>query len=143
MNPDVQVPQMELRVKVAELCGWTPASESRRWWLPPSFWNWIEGSRRQDGLPDFLNDLNACHEFEKIILAKSDGVPRPDLWDKYIQYLGGDWPSSMVTHATAEQRCLAFVKTMEPPSDPTATDNQPASQDIPKSSSAVERGSVT
>ncbi len=59
---------------------------------------------------DVLNDLNAMHEAEKVLLEKSDGVSPPDLFDDYCQRLGGSL--FHCTHATAAQRAEAFLGTL-------------------------------
>ena len=57
--------------------------------------------------PDYPNDLNACHEMEKEVLALG-------LWDSYwsklIQLLPrNDTPTSYAGRATAAQRSEAFL----------------------------------
>lgn len=103
--------QMELRRKVAELCGWKilgPRSvngpQSQQWRMLP--WDEV--------VPNFPNDLNACHAFEK---GMTD--------DQRVRYrirlmFNSDGPKAVfrtveaaLCHATAEQRCRAYVKTME------------------------------
>lgn len=65
-----------------------------------------------DIIPDYPNDLNACHEFEKtlsreqavkyrLILARNSDGPK-------AQYRTVE---AAMCHATAEQRCRAFLAT--------------------------------
>lgn len=52
-------------------------------------------------LPDYLNDLNAIHEAEKLIMDESSII--------YVEYLG---QISCPWHATAAQRAEALLKTI-------------------------------
>ena len=75
------------------------------WAETPDTWR---GKDVRPWLPDFLNDLNACHEFE-IWLLKN----HPDLRAVYrrilIECVGSD---GLYWMATAAQRCEAFLKTI-------------------------------
>ena len=117
----------EQQIKVAELCGLTIQecayrsgeyyvwSEQRNKLLAEQ-WEADPSGEYDDGmmeLPDYLNDLNACHEFEET------------LGDKYEEYAArlqglntppwGGIPLSIwdLFHATAAQRCEALVLTTE------------------------------
>jgi hypothetical protein len=121
--------QMDLRVKVAELCPnlfelhetWSVEHQAMRTFL----------TRKGEGVTgdeiDPLCDLNACHEFEH----KWHDSPSGAMWYNYMRALdgicgkAGDDPR----HATAEQRCRAFVKTMERPSSPSGTDSSSATRE--------------
>ena len=54
-------------------------------------------------LPDYLNDLNAMHEAEKVIRERADRV------DSYLDQLDGAMSG---VHATAAQRAEAFLRTL-------------------------------
>lgn len=60
---------------------------------------------------DYLNDLNACHEMEKMLTK--------DQWQRYTSLLNSDLRAAgqgimqAICHATAAQRCEAFLKTLE------------------------------
>ena len=60
-------------------------------------------------LPDYLNDLNAMHEAEKLLTDEQ--------WTEYYDNLLDTTKPSFVlrdiTHATATQRAEAFLKTIE------------------------------
>ena len=62
-------------------------------------------------LPDYLNDLNACHEAEKVLTEK--GV---NAWWGYVAFINRHNPRPFGTetavHATAAQRCEAFLRTL-------------------------------
>jgi hypothetical protein len=118
----------KLRIRVAELCGWD--------WDENSAWNPV-GQRHDrnhhpfanepDGislLPDYPNDLNACHEFEKWLLSQSKINKRETPFHHYFHELhkvcanSDEFDAPMKAEnwavtATAEQRCRAFVATME------------------------------
>ena len=61
--------------------------------------------------PDYLNDLNACHEMEKVLTEK--GV---NAWWSYVAFINRHNPRPFGTetavHATAAQRCEAFLRTL-------------------------------
>ncbi len=105
----------EQTIKVAVLCEW------RMHPLDHGDWCWehdklcvvggprIDESRSLhisiDGLPDYLNDLNAMHEAEELL----DGVQDNELL--YAELLNV-LTSGMEHKATAAQRAEAFVLTM-------------------------------
>lgn len=115
----------ELRIKVAELCGWK--KEQIEAWkvvrdlkkeqskLPrprDSFSGWsmidkIEAAESSEQYygdpPDFPSDLNACVEFEK-------GLTNKDLCVRYILNLDAVCGDESIISATAEQRCRAFIQ---------------------------------
>lgn len=105
---------MELRVKVAELCGWKPAAPGvtgeLRWQFEPGgCFCYI------NALPDYPNDLNACHEFEKAMFGGHRGAYFYNLGEILGQTVQpqGWYDAWILGTATAEQRCRAFVATME------------------------------
>ena len=103
----------EQGVKVAECCGWECPE-----YLPVSEGIWPE--KRSDcgdlqgigslgysyALPDYLNDLNAMHEAEKLIPEHLH-----DHWLFQLDCTGARGARLLVT-ATAAQRAEAFVLTM-------------------------------
>jgi len=100
MSPEAQ------RIAIAQACGWTGFN-------PDNIPDCLQyTARRVDGkwglIPDYLNDLNACREFE-IWLLKN----HPDLRAVYrrilIECVGSDGHYWM---ATAAQRCEAFLRTI-------------------------------
>lgn len=58
-------------------------------------------------LPDYLNDLNDCHEMEKTLHDATEMKYQEQLFD--ICY---GFPGTNVWQATARQRCEAFLKTI-------------------------------
>lgn len=109
--------QEEQRIAIAELRGWRRLKSSPvlRYWSHPD--DDPEGNEENEVftlemLPDYPNDLNACHEMENhlteqqkigyyhnLSLWREDtGEPTENLYE--------------VVHATAAQRCEAFLKTI-------------------------------
>jgi hypothetical protein len=105
----------ELRVKVAELCGWKKVEEES------AIWNnvWTLNGKKPQGLcntapPLYHCDLSAMHEAERNIglgqltaymRLLGENAPMKDM-----DVARDDWASC---HATARQRAEAFVLTME------------------------------
>ena len=83
MNPEHQ------RVAIAEACGWLK----------------VHG-HSVAGIPDYLNDLNAMHDAERVLVRLQ--------WVSYLRRLqtlcdeSVTWP----IHATASQRAEAFLRTI-------------------------------
>jgi hypothetical protein len=107
MTPEAQ------RIAIAEACGWKFRKAGSGFELlepdgqrncadTDPLTNWQSFSYR---LPNYLNDLNAMHEAEKV-LGK-------DHWHEYWKYLETyDANPYCVCFATAAQRCEAFLKTL-------------------------------
>ncbi len=71
-----------------------------------------DGTRISDSAPpDYMNDLNAMHEAEKV-LRPNDGIYDWPLWDKYIEYLLNLTRKYDLAHASAAQRAEAFLRTI-------------------------------
>jgi hypothetical protein len=119
MTPEQQ------RIAIAEACGLTPHPDNDnrpddlKFWSPqysgkPGLVYTLDGpeygefprSQHDARLPDYLNDLNAMHEAEKMI----KGTP---YWKTYetllAQIVSGD---NGMFHITASQRAEAFLKTL-------------------------------
>ena len=105
MNPEQQ------RIAIAEACGWKLKSNG----LSP-MWSWQNESlihrikwvahkvmASQGVLPDYLNDLNAMHEAEKV-LTESQMTTMSQYLHRKLGMLWG--------FATADQRAEAFLKTL-------------------------------
>lgn len=112
----------QIRIAIAEVLGWkfsdTVDRFGNRFYERGDQWRRVgDYPNTYEPLPDYLNDLNACAEFERTLsegeitdygievfrimnqtdrsIASVDGDP---LWGKLIQ-------------ATARQRCEAFLRT--------------------------------
>lgn len=91
------------RIAIATLLGWklwefTGTNHDEVWWSDP---NGV--SKLRDNPPDYLNDLNACHEMEKVLTN--------DQRDDYMGWIDDDREFEFIT-ATAQQRAEAFLKTI-------------------------------
>ena len=102
MSPEAQ------RIAIAEACGWTGVRRAG-----PKHWDSLVGRSPRathlgegfERVPDYLNDLNAMHEAEKVLT-------RPQ-WESYTSALFvtcDDWPSAL--RATAAQRAEAFLRAL-------------------------------
>ena len=98
MNPEQQ------RIAIAEACG--------KWhsgW-PHEYMNQADRLRH---IPNYLNDLNAMHEAEKVLTDDQWPIYRDEI---RLVVLGpirmvSDWCKSDI-HATASQRAEAFLRTI-------------------------------
>ena len=117
----------ELRVKIAEACGWRHFGCTGCNATPCRCTEWIHEDRGPCSLPDYLNDLNAMHEAEKELTPEQqyeygehlaalcigkEFHERDDDGDGFIPN-GFGW--FLAIHATARQRALAFVQTIAAP----------------------------
>jgi len=104
MNPEAQ------RIAIAEACGWTRGKRRELSFSNPDKQiehdSWINpGGISERKLPDFLNDLNAIYEAEKVLnyYQQSEFVSR--LSSKVSHGFN-------FCHATAAQRAQAFLRTI-------------------------------
>lgn len=107
MSPEKQ------RIAIAMACGWIIANPENdrpdyRHWTPPGCVakpNHMYG----DKPPNYLADLNACHEMEQVLTH--------DQHIDYMEWLGlcsDDYGHKVwaYVHATAAERCKAFLRTL-------------------------------
>ena len=102
MKPEQQ------RVAIAEACGWRLFSQFKNLWAPPR--SVVEYDCDAYPLPDYLNDLNAMHEVEKVLTPEQ-------LVDYCAFRLRAATGEGCVTdykmiRATATQRAEAFLRTI-------------------------------
>jgi hypothetical protein len=110
MKPEAQ------RIAIAEACGWTTIGTTGNHGVPYGL-HPIESKRskhRLDDLPDYLNDLNAMHEVEKVLNNAQ--------WQTYLNKLEditgaqntGTWWECIqcAVQSTAAQRSEAFLRTL-------------------------------
>ena len=88
--------QEQKRIAIAEACGWNEMRDGR----------WKLGDQVERFLPDYLNDLNAVHELEKILEG--------GLRSTYDAWLGitAKQDHCFIWETTAAQRCEAIGKTL-------------------------------
>ena len=113
MKPEAQ------RIAIAEACGWKlvviPESEREIGIYVDQYWTNPSGESEE--LPDYLNDLNAMHEAEKVLKQNQfHGVNYPHSLFKVVT--GLEWKGDMgyffpmVIRAPAAQRAEAFLRTI-------------------------------
>ena len=101
MTPDQQ------RIAIATACGWTDTQI-------------IDGKYGQTDVPDYLGDLNACHEMEQVLTYEQK--------EQFIFWLNHLHPSADIhyaekkrelrldvfdlVHSPAAQRAEAFLRTL-------------------------------
>jgi len=108
MTPDEQ------RAAIAKICGYTDIRHQRLYAGDQDLWGTKlkDGEKHRNRLPDYLNDLNAMHEAEKVLIDK--GV---NAWWAYVAFINRHNPtpfkSETAVNATASQRAKAFLQTLE------------------------------
>jgi hypothetical protein len=95
------------RIAIAEACGYTHVRIVKAIEGPPDI-GIGHHPTEPHSIPDYLNDLNAMHEAEKIVLSNSG------LWTKYVSELR---LQSALTglphfHIPADQRAEALLRTI-------------------------------
>jgi hypothetical protein len=112
MNEELQ------RIKIAEACGWKRVTDGHyESWVSPEgyeyqvMFGWQTYKDGTDILPDYLNDLNAMHEAEKILSLNQQNA--------YINILNEMPDYKCPVHhdfqwccSTAAQRAEAFLRTL-------------------------------
>ena len=109
MTPEAQ------RIAIAEACGWKhidyTAYDDGVHGCPPYAKIGEPGMENLPLLPDYLNDLNAMHEAEKVLTAQQQSIFVTKLCDIAPNHIGQDW-RWLIVHATAAQRAEAFLRTI-------------------------------
>ena len=105
MKPEQQ------RIAIAEKCGWT-LTESKVFGIDPK-------THGLDSIPHYLEDLNAMHEAEKVLLSGmkcTDDVVAGTLSGDYFMRLSDvtERDDHMMFTATAAQRAEAFCRVFWP-----------------------------
>ena len=112
MTPDEQ------RIAIARACGWTNVAPVIVKNVKHEGDDITVGIRSDDGwIPDYLNDLNAMHEAEKVLTPKHQPDKGESQWGEYLGWLGFcvDYNTREVYEcvtATAAQRAQAFLRTL-------------------------------
>lgn len=94
----------EQRIAIAEACGWDVNPRP----LGAVLCYYKVGNDRDfhASLPNYLNDLNAMHEAEKLLFTRNDWSG--SRFETILQDMTTSWP----WHASAAQRAEAFLKTI-------------------------------
>jgi len=118
MTPEQQ------RIAIAQACGWINIG-----WHPRNYFNeatdralgntrdwWRHPDKREvcmeADLPDYLNDLNACHEMEKAMDREQAAAYHDFLRESTPSCATMKcWADRWTYHANAAQRCEAFLRT--------------------------------
>ena len=97
----------EQRIAIAEACGWQVWHQENSVWLGES----PDGVEHVP-IPNYLNDLNAMHEAEKV-LTTMQGVDYAGYLGKVVARAARKLGQHHVWHATAAQRAEAFLRTID------------------------------
>jgi hypothetical protein len=109
MTPEAQ------RIAIAEACGWE--GPFKHWHFGQLLGFRYRGKGIEQNVPDYLNDLNAMHEAEKVLVnhdyAKYEFV-LGEVCDKWTKenLMGATLMQSTSVSATAAQRAEAFLRTL-------------------------------
>ena len=87
----------EINIAIAEACGWTTKHKGL----------WVERLQTYAALPDYLNDLNAMHEAEKVL----KGGMRSKYDAELTLICSRDY--NFIWESTASQRAEAFLRTID------------------------------
>ena len=98
MTPEKQ------RIAIAEACGYTHVRIVKSLDGPPDHCIGHHPAQPHS-IPDYLNDLNAMHEAEEVLMGEQENAYITTLCLK-VQ------PEPKLFHATASQRAEAFLKTI-------------------------------
>ena len=123
MSPEAQ------RIAIARACGWEQVGlpSHPHIWRSPTGEGWrgpfryavssvrLKGREQCEVYPDFLSDLNAMHEAEKVLFTS---VWRTNEWESHVRRITqrdadeGTGLYERIIRATAAQRAEAFLKTI-------------------------------
>ena len=98
------------RIKIAEACGYTHVRIIKAIEGPPDI-GIGHHPTEPHSVPDYLNDLNAMHEAEKILKEKRLFFKYHLALSALPQFQGNNHLNHF--HATAEQRAEAFLRTLD------------------------------
>lgn len=107
--------EQEQRIAIAESQGWEVLKDTtgryklgRKKGINGGDWTY---------LPDYPNDLNACHEFEESLLPFDYSMYELELGRVVVRHsTDADWasglasPNAHMSHAKAKYRCEAFLR---------------------------------
>jgi hypothetical protein len=102
MTPEKQ------RIAIAEACGWTRNGHLS--WFHPTHGQQTskDWDSPEKALPDYLTDLNAIHEAEKL-LTDIEFIR----YFRFIEVMHPEWiKEKTLIHATAADRAEAFLRTI-------------------------------
>ena len=91
----------QMRIKIAEACGWKRLGNGL--YAKDGF----HGRKVESDLPDYLNDLNAMHEAEKVLTRSQQSY-----FLRSLVMAHGFYDMWLSIHTTARQRAEAFIRTL-------------------------------
>ena len=103
MTPEAQ------RIAIAEACGWKRRGQHGLNGLVGVVWSNGPTTVNASALPDYLNDMNAMHEAEKVLTRPQIAEYQMQLRLTTKEGMASDWN---MLHATAAQRAEAFLRTI-------------------------------
>lgn len=107
--------KLKQRIAILEFCGWKRDPDFDFQTSYETVEIWSNGSKlsRFENLPDYLNDLNAIHEAEKLIVSDTEkcfayqrALAKACGADEY------DFEKSFIWHASAPERAEALLRTI-------------------------------
>jgi hypothetical protein len=116
MQAKITMTPEQQRIKIAEACGWKILKQevhptiTYQWGLPPGFIH----EENKAIIPNYLNDLNAMHEAEKVFSSNQLMHYYFNLRDSFRlpSYMEATAMAITAFRATAAQRAEAFLKTL-------------------------------
>lgn len=112
MKPEAQ------RIAIAEACGWKwTHTEVSPLGIPPVLAKETRAAMFEMRLPNYLTDLNAMHDAEKVLYADQAKSNRYaefilDILEIPTPFIGTARCAFLTNHATAAQRAEAFLRTL-------------------------------
>lgn len=99
------------RIAIAEACGWKIDKRYPDTWTPPGEKPIIDTAYYTARPPNYLQDLNAMHEAEKVLI----GQTKQFAYENALAVVLKDtdcWNFDLL-HATASRRAEAFLRTLK------------------------------
>jgi hypothetical protein len=105
------------RIAIAEACGWKMHDHpdclaKKEGWVSRGWETWVMNPSGllvfKHDIPNYLNDLNAMHQAEKVLRDDREAAFRGWLWLAH----GQPEMRCAIVHATAAQRARAFLETL-------------------------------
>jgi hypothetical protein len=98
----------KMQIAIAEACGWKVHPKNDSIVIPPNSPNSVQPRHT---LPDYLNDLNAMHEAEKV-LSNGEFEDYFDELENQVPFASPGTKRRHICTATARQRAEALLKTL-------------------------------
>ncbi len=106
----------EKRIEIAQACGWKRRPDLRDSCVLGPAWQMPDGSETNMQPPDYFNCLNAMHEAELILIARTRESGGKDMvWAHYVKRLNkisDRWRGKSI-HAEPQLRAEAFGLTLK------------------------------